>query len=61
MKVYCLKDQGSYATWKATKDNGDYDRKTFEVKARPIAKIEDAPGNVFGNKVKSEEFNCFIK
>ena len=40
MKVYYLKDQGSYATWKATKDNGDYDRKTFEVKARPITKIE---------------------
>ena len=35
-----LKDQGSYATWKATKDNGDYDRKTFEVKARPVTKIE---------------------
>ena len=40
MKVYYLKDQGSYATWKATKDNGDYDRKTFEVKARPITKLE---------------------
>ena len=40
MKVYYLKDQGSYAIWKATKDNGDYDRKTFEVKARPITKLE---------------------
>ena len=40
MKVYYLKDQGSYATWKATKDNGDYDRKTFEVKARPVTKLE---------------------
>ena len=40
MKVYYLKDQGSYATWKATKDNGDYDRKTFEVKARPITKLD---------------------
>lgn len=40
MKVYYLKDEGSYATWKATKDNGDYDRKTFEVKARPITKLE---------------------
>ncbi len=40
MKVYYLKDEGSYATWKATKDNGDYDRKTFEVKARPVTKIE---------------------
>ncbi len=40
MKVYYLKDQGSYATWKATKANGDYDRKTFEVKARPVTKLE---------------------
>ena len=40
MKVYYLKDEGSFATWKATKDNGDYDRKTFEVKARPITKLE---------------------
>lgn len=34
-KVYSIKDQGSYATWKATKTNGQYDMKTFEVKARP--------------------------
>ena len=35
MKVYYMKDQGSYAVWKATKANGEYDLKTFEVKARP--------------------------
>jgi len=40
MKVYYMKDQGSYATWKATKANGQYDLKTFEVKARPVEKIE---------------------
>ena len=40
MKVYYLKDEGSFATWKATKDHGDYDRKTFEVKARPVTKLE---------------------
>lgn len=36
MRIYYLKDQGSYAVWKATKANGGYDLKTFEVKARPI-------------------------
>lgn len=36
MKVYYLKDQGSFAVWKATKANGQYDLKTFEVKARPV-------------------------
>ena len=40
MKVFYIKDQGSYATWKATKSNGQYDLKTFEVKARPLDKID---------------------
>ena len=40
MKVYYLKDQGSYAVWKATKANGQYDLKTFEVKARPVEKLD---------------------
>ena len=40
MKVYYLKDQGSYAVWKATKSNGQYDLKTFEVKARPVEKLD---------------------
>lgn len=40
LKVYYMKDQGAYAVWKATKDNGDYDMKTFEVKARPVTPME---------------------
>ena len=40
MRVYYLKDQGSYAVWKATKANGQYDLKTFEIKARPIDKLD---------------------
>lgn len=40
MKVFYIKDQGSYAVWKATKTNGQYDLKTFEVKARPTQKFE---------------------
>jgi HlyD family secretion protein len=40
MRVYYVKDQGSYAVWKATKANGQYDLKTFEVKARPVDKLE---------------------
>lgn len=40
MKVYYMKDQGSYAVWKATKANGQFDLKTFEVKARPVETIE---------------------
>ena len=40
MKVYYMKDQGSYAVWKATKANGEYDLKTFEVRARPTEKFD---------------------
>ncbi len=40
MKIYYLKDQGTYAVWKATKANGQYDLKTFEVKARPVENVE---------------------
>lgn len=48
MKVYYIKDQGSYAVWKATKSNGQYDLKTFEVKARPVTKMEGLrPGMTF--------------
>ena len=40
LKIFYIKDQGTYAVWKATKSNGQYDLKTFEVKARPIEKTE---------------------
>lgn len=40
MKIYYMKDEGSYAVWKATKANGQYDLKTFEVKARPVKAVE---------------------
>ncbi len=40
LEVYMMKDMGSYATWRATKSNGDYDFKTFEVKARTTQPIE---------------------
>ncbi len=41
MKVYYMKDEGSYAVWKATKASGQYDLKTFEVKARPVEHVEN--------------------
>lgn len=40
MKVFYVHDMGSFATWSATKAYGDYDSKTFEVKARPVKTIE---------------------
>ena len=39
-KVFRLRDMGSYAVWSATKTLGDYDSKTFEVKARPVTPVE---------------------
>jgi len=40
MKVFHMKDQGTYAAWRATKASGGYDMKTFEVKARPTSKVD---------------------
>lgn len=40
LSVYYMKDMGTYAAWKATKTFGQYDLKTFEVKARPEAPVE---------------------
>ena len=37
LTIYYMKDMGTYASWKATKPTGQYDLKTFEVKARPDA------------------------
>lgn len=40
LKVTFLKDMGTYAVWKATKTTGQYDLKTFEVRAKPLSRIE---------------------
>ncbi len=39
-EVYYLAVRQSYATWKATKETGGYDAKTFEVRARPVELVE---------------------
>lgn len=41
MKVYYIKDLGTYANWQATKATGDYDARTFQVKARPEKPIKN--------------------
>jgi HlyD family secretion protein len=41
VKVTYIKALASYATWKATKTTGQFDVKTFEVRARPTAKVEN--------------------
>ena len=40
LKVDYMKDLGTYAAWKATKTTGQFDLKTFEVRARPIEIVE---------------------
>ena len=39
MEVNYMKDRGDYAAWKATKQTGQYDLKTFEVRAVPVMKV----------------------
>ncbi len=38
-RIYYVRDLGSYATWRATKSTGDWDSRTFEVKATPLDTI----------------------
>lgn len=40
LKVNYMKDLGTYAAWKATKTTGQFDLKTFEVRAVPVGSIE---------------------
>lgn len=40
LKVYYMKDLGTYAAWKATKTTGQFDLKTFEVRSTPLEKVE---------------------
>jgi len=38
--VYYISPKGEYATWRATRQSSGYDIKTFEVRARPLAKVD---------------------
>lgn len=40
LKVFYIRDMGSYAVWRATKVTGQYDAKTFQVKARPVEPVD---------------------
>lgn len=41
VKIYYVRDLGSYATWHATKSTGDWDSRTFQIKARPVENHPD--------------------
>ena len=56
MEVNYMKDRGDYAAWKATKQTGQYDLKTFEVRAVPTAKVEGLrPGMTVIYRVGEEQ------
>lgn len=41
VKVFYIRDLGTYANWQATKSTGDFDARTFQIKARPEKPIEN--------------------
>ena len=41
LKINYIQVRGDYATWRATKAQGDFDKKMFEVRAEPIQQIND--------------------
>tara|TARA_R110000868_G_C10969416_1_gene769541 strand:- start:2899 stop:3891 length:993 start_codon:yes stop_codon:yes gene_type:complete len=40
-KVYYIAPLGEYATWNATKATGDFDIRTFEIRASPVVKEDN--------------------
>lgn len=40
VKIQAINPLGQFANWHATKATGDFDLKTFEVRAKPIQKVE---------------------
>ena len=40
LRITNLKDVGTYAVWRASKSTGQYDLKTFRVKAKPVQAVE---------------------
>ncbi|MGZ2409262.1 HlyD family secretion protein [Rhizobium ruizarguesonis] len=40
VKVTMINAQGQYATWRATRATGDFDLRTFEVRAGPVKAVE---------------------
>lgn len=40
VEITAINALGSYANWRATKATGDFDLKTFEVRAKPVEKVE---------------------
>lgn len=51
LKVFFVKDMGAFAAWKATKVSGEFDSKTFEIRAVPV----DAEGLMPGMSVIVKE------
>ncbi|MDE6332787.1 MAG: HlyD family secretion protein, partial [Muribaculaceae bacterium] len=40
VEIYFIRDMGTYATWRSTKATGEWDSRTFQIKARPTEPVE---------------------
>lgn len=40
LKVYFLSPAGDYATWRSTRQSSGYDVRSFELRARPVGKVD---------------------
>lgn len=58
LKVFYIKDLGTYANWQATKSTGDFDARTFQIKARPekpLANFRPGMSVILKEVVKKKE------
>ena len=62
LKIRSAKDLGSFAAWKATKMRGEYDSKTFEIKADPVEHVDGLiPGMTSCAEVRQQKGLTLIK
>lgn len=60
VRVYYISAMGNYTAWRATKIRGDFDLKTFEIRARPIEKIDGLVAGMTANaqiNLRTKEFS----
>lgn len=60
VRVYYISAMGNYTAWRATKIRGDFDLKTFEIRARPVEKIDGLVAGMTANvqiNLRTKELN----
>lgn len=61
VRVTAINAQGQYANWRATKATGDFDLRTFEVRAKPVTPAEQLRPGMSGTVVWSRATQRMVR